>query len=119
MVDIDGATIRCVAYLLTYLLIQLIHSLFTAGMPGHLFAILDNLQYRHPYIHEIATDPSYVPCKTDFGPMPIPYPAGCTPGCKNTYVHGMTASGMLLLSHLRTYSLTHSLTKVGVVILVP
>ncbi len=62
-------------------------------MPGHLFAILDNLQYRHPYIQEIANDPLYVPCKTDFGPSPKPYPAGCTPGCTNTFVHGMTASG--------------------------
>ena len=92
MVDIDGASIRYATYVRTSSCNELIY-LLVVGMPGHLFAILDNLQYRHPYIQEIATDPLYVPCKTDFGPSPKPYPVGCTPGCKNTFVHGMTASG--------------------------
>jgi hypothetical protein len=56
-----------------------------AGMPGHLLALIDSLQWRHPAVANAEQFKANGNClQDDFG---------CVPGCPDTLVKPMTASG--------------------------
>lgn len=55
------------------------------GMPGHFFAILDQLQWKHPYVAHSERFKENVGCNRSI--------TGCVPGCNYTLIKTMTASG--------------------------
>lgn len=68
------------------------------GLPGTLFAMFDSIQWRHPLVADAERLRNQPPCNASS--------VGCIPGCPDTYVMGITASGYCadannLLGHFR------------------
>ena len=58
---------------------------YPQGMPGHLFAMVDTLQWTHPYVADGALLRSQPLCNASY--------AGCVPGCPKTRLMRITGSG--------------------------
>lgn len=56
-----------------------------AGMPGHLFAMIDTMQWNHPFVAEAVKYRAMPMCNTSV--------SGCVPGCPKTKIKGITGSG--------------------------